>query len=344
MLIKCPKCGILVSDKAIKCPKCGKVLLREKSAPVEYEGILSDTYNTAETGVEQTKEGSPIVLETPLSDNRNDESSPSIDQNKKPLNPWYILLPVGVLLMAFICAIMVRNREDYKNEKGVNSNVETNSSRESTQYVYSCAYDGFVNMRATASYSAPKVGEFRNGPEGAILLEEEEDWVKIDVHGLVGFVPSKYVRKTPTVAYTGDISVDWLEGMWSSKGGNITNIFNNGTYEHGYDYPTERGKYIMQNKDEIVFTPLWIDPGFLDGTDDAEWFKAYTLKITNKVDKEMSKLLQDGDVMPYRQKRFMTQKELEEYYDESWADCMMTISTFRSQGRDVLKQIEEIEK
>lgn len=341
MLIKCPECGILVSDKAIKCPKCGKVLLREKSAPVEYEGILSDTCKTAESGVEKTKEESTIVLETPLFDNRNGESSPSIDKNKKkPLNPWYILLPVGVLLMAFICVIIVRNREDYKREEGA---ISTNSSRVSTQYVYSCAYDGFVNMRAMASYSAPKVGEFRNGPEGAILLEEEGDWIRIDVNGLVGFVPSKYVRKTPTVAYTGDLTVDWFEGMWVSNGGFITNIFKNGTYEHGYDYPTEIGKYIMQNKDEIVLVPLWIDPWLLDGTDDAERFKEYTLKITNRTEKEMSKLLQDGNVMPYRQIRFMTQQEMEEY-DESWADGMMTISTFRSHGRDVLKRIEEIEK
>lgn len=333
----CPYCGAPSEGFKI-CQWCGHPL-EEGAEHEEHESILSDTYNNAEDGIEQEKQ------ESVLPDINNTASSSSIDQNKKKrLNPWYILLPVGALLITFICVIILRNREDYKNENGVKSNVEANSSRESTQYVYSCAYDGFVNMRATASYSAPKVGEFRNGPEGAILLEEEGDWIRIDVNGLVGFVPSKYVRKTPTVAYTGDISVDWLEGMWSSNGGFITSIFNNGTYEHGYDYPTERGKYIMQNKDEIVFTPLWIDPWLLDGTDDAELFKAYTLKITNKVDKEMSKLLQDGDVMPYRQIRFMTQKELDEYGDEIWSDGMMTISTFRSHGRDVLKQIEEIEK
>lgn len=262
----------------------------------------------------------------------------------KKLNPWYILLPVGALLITFICVIILRNREDYKNENGVKSNVEANSSRESTQYVYSCAYDGFVNMRDEASYSALKIGVFKNGPEGAILLEDLGDWVKINVNGLVGFVPSKYVRTTPTVAYTGEITVDWLEGMWSSQSGYIMNIFNNGTYEHGYDYPTERGKYIMQNKDEIVFTPLWIEPGLLDGSDNADRFKDYTLKITNSIEKEMSILSHDGPGRPYHQISFMTKKELEEYGDEIWSEGMMTISTFRSHGRDVLKQIEEIEK
>lgn len=40
MLVKCSECGTLVSEKATKCPKCGKVLLQEKTSPVEYEGII----------------------------------------------------------------------------------------------------------------------------------------------------------------------------------------------------------------------------------------------------------------------------------------------------------------
>lgn len=48
MLIKCPECGTLVSDKAIKCPKCGKVLLRETSGPIEYDGIISILNKLAE--------------------------------------------------------------------------------------------------------------------------------------------------------------------------------------------------------------------------------------------------------------------------------------------------------
>ena len=40
MLIKCPECGTLVSDKASKCPKCGRVFSQETSAPVDYEGVI----------------------------------------------------------------------------------------------------------------------------------------------------------------------------------------------------------------------------------------------------------------------------------------------------------------
>ncbi len=41
MLVKCPDCGTLVSDKATKCPKCGKVLGPEKPEFVDYGGIIS---------------------------------------------------------------------------------------------------------------------------------------------------------------------------------------------------------------------------------------------------------------------------------------------------------------
>ena len=48
MLVKCPECGTLVSDKATKCPKCGKVLLQETKDPVEYEGIITILAKLAE--------------------------------------------------------------------------------------------------------------------------------------------------------------------------------------------------------------------------------------------------------------------------------------------------------
>lgn len=48
MLVKCPECEILVSDKAPKCPKCGKVFSQETSAPVEYEGVIKILNKLAE--------------------------------------------------------------------------------------------------------------------------------------------------------------------------------------------------------------------------------------------------------------------------------------------------------
>ena len=40
MLVKCPECGTLVSDKATKCPKCGKVFAPEKPEVIEYDGVV----------------------------------------------------------------------------------------------------------------------------------------------------------------------------------------------------------------------------------------------------------------------------------------------------------------
>lgn len=40
MLVKCPNCGTLVSDKAAKCPKCGIQLINESPATCECAGIV----------------------------------------------------------------------------------------------------------------------------------------------------------------------------------------------------------------------------------------------------------------------------------------------------------------
>lgn len=40
MLVKCPDCGTLVSDKAAKCPKCGKSMSQQSPVEVEYNGII----------------------------------------------------------------------------------------------------------------------------------------------------------------------------------------------------------------------------------------------------------------------------------------------------------------
>ena len=42
-LIKCPECGLSISDKAAACPNCGYPL-RPAPEPVEYE--LQKTYNS----------------------------------------------------------------------------------------------------------------------------------------------------------------------------------------------------------------------------------------------------------------------------------------------------------
>ena len=44
-----------------------------------------------------------------------------------------------------------------------------------SEKVYSNAYDGYVSIRVEPSSKSEKIGEFRNGPDGAILLEKTNE-------------------------------------------------------------------------------------------------------------------------------------------------------------------------
>ena len=182
--------------------------------------------------------------------------------------------------------------------------------------VYCCAYDGFVVIRNVASYVGDKVGQFRNGPEGAVLLEDHGAWVKVDVAGTIGYVPAKYVQDTPTVAYTGDVTVNWIEGIWGAEGGYVLMIYNNGTWKQGYDYPTSHGTYIMQNN-EIKFTPTWVDEG-IDGFEE-------TLQIHRAADM----------LGEYKRMEYLSPNSGEE---DLGFGCL-TRAEFKSEGKDLLKTI-----
>lgn len=127
--------------------------------------------------------------------------------------------------------------------------------------VYSCAYDGYVNMRQQPTTKSAKVGQFRNGPEGATVLENLGSWLKIrTANGITGYVLSRFVQDTPTVAYTGRVSADWVEGIWMS-GFPIT-IYGNGYWETGNDWCFAKGYYIMQNNEVKLVTVLRLNDSY----------------------------------------------------------------------------------
>lgn len=193
--------------------------------------------------------------------------------------------------------------------------AQTNEKR-----IYSCAFDGFVNMREEPSFSAKKVGKFNNGPEGAVLLEHLGEWVKIDASGTIGYVPTKYTQETPTIAYTGDVSVDWIEGIWK-QGGTSLKIYNNGTWEKGYDFEQARGKYILQNN-EIKFMTT----------------RSHDEMAFNEVlpiNREENRL---GD---YERGDFLTPEEYEEMSEEDGYDYgSVSKEEFRAAGKQLLEEIE----
>lgn len=331
----CPYCGAPVEGLKV-CPWCGKPLVDDiediketVKEDIEPESISSDTCNTAEESIDYAKDESILV-----DDAGSFASSSSIDHDKKKsLRAWHILLPVSVLLIAFICVVIVRNGNEYTQENEVESNVEAAPPRVSIQYVYSCAYDGFTNIREEASFSAKVIGQFRNGPEGAILLEDLGEWMKVDVSGQIGYVVSKYVRDTPSVAYTGDITVDWLEGIWD--GGYALMIYNNGTWEMGYDYTFVYGTYILQNKNELVLIPVKkLDPDAANHP--FVWIPAEEsdIKIAkiNKAEKRLD-LKNSGS---FEKGEYLSIRDEEEYYGYGF----LTRSEFKSEGKSLLKLIE----
>ena len=178
---------------------------------------------------------------------------------KKPL--YAVMLLLGLSMM-----ISCGNNNQGKIEDNETSNTKVEERQDSSNTkvevevepidnsprVYACAFDGFVNIRETPNAKAPILGVFRNGPEGAILLGSEGEWTKIDCNGIVGYVISKYVQDTATVAYTGTATIDDIAGVYF--GGYTLFLWYDGTYSKGYNDITEVGSYILQNN-EVILLP-----------------------------------------------------------------------------------------
>lgn len=197
--------------------------------------------------------------------------------------------------------------------------------------VYCCAYDGFVNMRKENSYKSPKIGKFYNGPEGATLLADLRDWIKIEVDGLIGFVPSKYVQRTPTIAYTGNVTVDWIEGHWDKGDGLL--VFNNGYWEYWANnyFPFERGYYIMQNNEVKFITVCSFN------SENGNWEKWDC--------EENTEILQIDEVNNklglYQKNQFLTGKESSEELEEYGGSLVLTKGKFKSEGKAAAECVEK---
>lgn len=129
-----------------------------------------------------------------------------------------------------------------------NANVKYSGDAQPGDKVYSCAYDGYVNMRQTASFKAAKVGQFKNGPTGATLIKNLGDWMEINYNGVRGFVPSRFVQDEPTVAYTGTATVKNITGIWYTDFFGPLYIYENGYWSaFGNYYYSAYGYYILEN-------------------------------------------------------------------------------------------------
>ena len=134
-----------------------------------------------------------------------------------------------------------------------NPNIRYMGDAQPGDKVYSCAFNGYADMHTAPTVQAAKIAKFQNGPGGATLIQNLGDWMQVDYNGTVGYVASRMVQDEPTVAYTGSVGPEWVEGIWWSGYGFC--IFNNGYWYCGYNYTFEYGYYILQNN-EVKLIPV----------------------------------------------------------------------------------------
>jgi hypothetical protein len=224
--------------------------------------------------------------------------------------------------------ILILPDVELKEEEPVKTIVEYVPNR-----VFSCGYDGFVNVRGWPSYKSRVIAQFRNGPEGAALLEHRGEWTKIDMGGIVGWVPTKYVWHTPTVAYTGYVDVDWVAGAWCNNNGYGYVLYSNGYWEYGYNFPVLRGYYIMQNNEVklVSVTALNIDSG------NWEWTGAIGSSNDDGCVLEIN--VGAGKLGELEKSPFLTEGEAEEYEGGEWT--AMSKSQFKSGGKECAAQVQK---
>lgn len=243
MIVKCPKCGNLVSDKVAFCVNCGTPISAatpETAAPAEP--------TPTPTSPAPTVEVEPVAP----------APQPAVSAPVKKVNVNTILLSVilALLVVGDVLFLVLRNSSG---PRAIPEGIETydvgSYNTVADEIVYSHSYDGYLSIRDTPSSKGVKIGKFRNGPEGAIKLSESGNWVEIDYNGIVGYVSKKHVVTYPTKAVTVDIDEKWLAGPWYPAHRNYAYmIFNNGTYTVQYEYGTlAYGTYQVEG-DEIIFS------------------------------------------------------------------------------------------
>ena len=229
------------------------------------------------------------------------------------------------------------NKEITNTETQEAAPVEEAEPVDTRPRVYACAYDAFVNIRETPEAKAPILGVFRNGPDGAVLLGTEGEWTKIDCNGIVGYVLSKYVQNTPTVAYTGTATLDDIAGIYTRPGGGGLYLWEDGTWESGYNWANVYGYYILQNNEvKLVVTSQCVDanPDMWETIDDAT---AQAQAEILPIDLAQHKV-GENTKLP-----FITQKDIEnakKEYEEEWEYMLygdyprsMTKEEFKRKGR-----------
>lgn len=239
MIVKCPKCGVLVSDKSGFCAQCGTPLTSAASV-----------------------DPAPSSSSSPA----REQSSATVSSPKKQnINTILLYAILFVLVIGFASYfIFIRNKNEVRSAPQENS-IYTSDYRQGADLVYADSYDGFLNIRATPSSKGTIIGKFRNGSHGAVKLGVSGNWMEIEYDGIVGYVAKSHVSTTPTKEVTVDIDTKWLMGPWYPSHKEYAYLlFNNGTYTVQYEYGAlAYGTYRLEG-DEIIFNATVVMSGRYD--------------------------------------------------------------------------------
>lgn len=85
--------------------------------------------------------------------------------------------------------------------------------------VYSCSFDGFVNIRMAANSWSTILGRLDNGPEGAEFISQDGNWTLIKFKGITGYVLSSLIQHSATEKVTSGVTPAWVYGYWHDPTG-----------------------------------------------------------------------------------------------------------------------------
>jgi ABC-type multidrug transport system fused ATPase/permease subunit len=214
-----------------------------------------------------------------------------------------------------------------------NANVVYSGNAQSGDKVYCCAYDGYINMRQAPSYQADKVGKFKNGSTGAILVQNYGEWMQIDNNGTIGYVPSRFVQDEPTVEYVGSATANDISGIWTVRGPyNVFNIYDNGYWmAYGNYFPLAYGYYIMQNNEVKLIAIEKISPNHFDDNGNLLYLPI----------REVYDVIDINSLNSETRVEFLTGNELEEDL-EGIDPYYCTEDEFKEEGKKVANRMREL--
>lgn len=123
-------------------------------------------------------------------------------------------------------------------------------------YIYSNAYDGYVNIRQQATAKSSILGVLPNGNHAAEFIEvayNNNNWYYIYYKGIYGYVAKSQVGWSPAAAVNLSIKASWLAGTWVNDNGYVFAIDKNGKFTYKGEV-TVTGKWRLSGGDSITFT------------------------------------------------------------------------------------------